>query len=137
MHIYAAGTDRDFAALVMFDEGRGRDTAACLVVGSLSTRRVHGGVEHASLLTMIPIETGAVGTPPRLMWHLRRVRATSNFRKTAPSRAHAPWYAPCNADLIADRYVSTVQQDWPTNHFTTPDEASCSARPFSRAPPSA
>lgn len=105
MHIYATGTDRAFAALVMFDEGRGPDTSACLVVGSLSTRRVHGGVEHASLLTMIPIETSILGTPPRLMWHLRRVRATSKFQKMAPSRTSAPWYAPCKAEVTADPYV--------------------------------
>ena len=134
MHIFAAGTEQAFAALVTFDEDGRPDSACCLVVGMLTTRHVHGGVEHASLLTMIPIETGAVGTPPCLMWHLRRVRATSSFRKMAAVRTPQSWYVPCKEPVTTDRYVSAVEDARPTHHPRDSDEAPCSARPFSQVP---
>ena len=109
MRIFSATIGSTFAAFVTFEATGFTRESSCLVFGRMSTKRVHGGVERASQLTVVPIEVGARGTPPRLMWHLRRERATTHFGNSGTSRSVSSWYAACKDAFVTDPYVSSAQ----------------------------
>lgn len=109
MRIFSAAIGATFAAFVTFEATGFTKESSCFVFGRSSSKRVGGGLEWASHLMLIPIEVGARGTPPRLMWHLRRERATTYFANSRTSRSVSSWYAACKDAFVTDPYVSSAQ----------------------------
>ena len=113
--IFADDGGNAFAAFVTFETPELVGTLACLVVGVRSQKQVRGGVEHASRLEVIPVDVSGVGAPPRLMWHLRRVREAAYFEKAHASRDASAWYGPCTEAFDTNPYVSSAPEARPSH----------------------